>query len=154
VEASVDLSGVKVVHNPDPAAGRTGSLQAGVRALPPGVEAFFVHPVDVPLVGPADFFALQAARAEHGPEARFFVPTYAGRGGHPLLIDARSRDEVLVMGPDTPLRALLEAQPEAVRRIPVTNPGILVNVNTPEEYARSLDLYAAGRAVHAARPPQ
>lgn len=151
--ARVPLEGVRVVRNPDPDAGRTGSLQRGLDALPAGLVGVFVHPVDVPLVTGADFEALaEAHRATPGATA--FQPTYAGRGGHPLLLDASRVDDLRVLGADTPLRALLDARPAEVCRVPVANPGVLVDVNTPEEYRAALERYGTGRArPHATRPP-
>lgn len=151
VLARVPLDDVHVVRNPTPEAGRTGSLQRGLEALSP-VEALFIHPVDVPLATAADFAALMDAR-EADPTATAFVATYAGRGGHPLLLDASRRDDLLVLGPDTPLRALLEARRDEVRRVPVTNPGVLLNLNTPDDHRAALERYHAGRALAATRPP-
>src|SRR5262245_5573925 len=50
VKAGVKFGGAQVIVNPDYAKGQTSSLQAGLRALPSGSEAFLLFPADHPLI--------------------------------------------------------------------------------------------------------
>jgi Uncharacterized MobA-related protein len=52
---------VELVRNPAPENGMFSSIQTGVAALGPATDAFFVQPVDIPLVSPATLTGLLAA---------------------------------------------------------------------------------------------
>lgn len=70
--------GVEVVVNENFAAGMLGSIQTGCRSVCAG--RFFVHPGDMPLVGPKVYRQLLATEAEVA------VPVCRGRRGHPVLL--------------------------------------------------------------------
>jgi molybdenum cofactor cytidylyltransferase len=70
--------GVEVVVNGNFAAGMLGSIQTGCRAVRAG--RFFVHPGDMPLVGPSVYRQLLAT------EADVVVAVCRGRRGHPVLL--------------------------------------------------------------------
>jgi CTP:molybdopterin cytidylyltransferase MocA len=65
-------------------------------------------------------------------------PCYEGRRGHPPLIAASYIPEILGEAPPGGLRALLARHAEDARDIECADPGILVDLDTPEEYRRSL----------------
>jgi CTP:molybdopterin cytidylyltransferase MocA len=121
--------GCRYTLNLDPDRGRTGSVQAGLRALRPGVAAAFVQPVDCPIILPETYLALAAAI---GP-ADVAVPVYRGSRGHPPLVSATIMPQILAAGPDEPLRALLEAGQVRRRLVEVDDPGVLVNVDRLED---------------------
>ena len=57
------------------------SIQSGVRCLDPGLGAFFILPVDIPLVRPA---TLRRLLCEFDPgRIHLLRPCYRGRRGHP-----------------------------------------------------------------------
>ena len=71
-------------------------------------------------------------------------PVRDGRGGHPILLDAVLKPEILDLGDDEPLRNLVRRHAEQEVTIP-GSPGTLVDVNTPE------DLEAATRTLRSPR---
>jgi len=116
------------------AAGRTGSLKAGIVAAA-GAAAWVVLPVDHPLATAEDVAALVAAwRTARPPLAR---AVHGGRGGHPVLLDARLREELLALGDDEPLRTVVRRHAAAGADVPAS-PGVLVNVDTPEDHERAV----------------
>jgi len=84
----------------------------------------FVAPVDTPPAAPATFAALIAAG---GPA----VPTDKdGRPGHPVLLDPETLRRVRGPAPDG-LRGLLHA----ARRVPVEDPDVARDADTPADWA-------------------
>ena len=131
----------EVVVNPNPAAGRTGSILRGLEVAQGVVrkpDAALIHPADIPLLG-ADAVqqligAWRAAPSREGLAARLVTP--GGRGGHPLLLGADRLAAVAELRPDQSLREVLHAAPEkkldVVRR---GDPGPFLDVDTPEQLA-------------------
>ncbi len=144
IEARVDLSGARVAVNPDPASGQTASLKAGLLLLERETEGFLFQPVDYPLVARADVARLvEALRAD--PAKSVFVPSHAMRRGHPVLCRRAVADEVLALPPGTPARAALFGAPGRVAHVLFDSPHVLMDMDTPEDYAGCLAAYRARR---------
>jgi molybdenum cofactor cytidylyltransferase len=127
---------VQVVDNPGWELGRTGSVQAGLRSLRAGVDVL-LWPVDHPFVERATLAALKDATRSDAL-ASWIVPTFHGRGGHPVLMMSSAVREIARMPPEQPLRVIHERLGPQVVRIPVTDPGVIANVDTQEAFAREL----------------
>ncbi len=117
--------------------GRTGSVQAGLTALPPGRDVLF-WPVDHPfaLATTPEILESVAARDLLGV---WFLPTFRGHGGHPVLWRSVVRADILDLRPDAPLRALIPEYGPQVRRVAIEDPGTVANVDTPDAYRRAHD---------------
>lgn len=87
VRAALAGLDIRFVDNPDFASGLSGSLRAGLAALPNETEAALVLLGDMPWIEARHCDALIAARA--GTRAAAIVPTWRGRRGNPVLIDHR-----------------------------------------------------------------
>lgn len=138
----VDRCGCRHVVNPDPDRGRTSSVQVGLEALRPAIRAVFVQPVDCPLVLPETYLALAGAIGAIGA-VDVAIPRYRGQSGHPPLVSAGLVPQVLAAGPDEPLRKLLEAPGVRRQLVDVDDPGVLVNVDRPEDLPPLVELYRA-----------
>ncbi len=112
--------------------GRTASVQSGLVQLPSEADVLF-WPVDHPFVAASTVDVLLRAR-ERDALAVWFVPTYQGQGGHPVVWRPPVRAEILELRADAPIRALLDEFGPQVLRCPVDDPGIRENVDTPEQY--------------------
>ena len=88
--------------------------------------------------------ALAAAR-DSDELGLWFVPTYHGQGGHPVLWKERVRPEILELRPDAPVRALMPELGPQVRRVAVEDPGVVASIDTPEEYRLAHDGWLARR---------
>jgi CTP:molybdopterin cytidylyltransferase MocA len=128
--ADLSLDAV-LVENPRPEEGMFSSVQAGVRAMDPAIEAFFVHPVDIPLVPVAVLERLLEASAAN-PGRTVFVPAVNGRRGHPPLICSGLAQAILAEGGSGGLRAVLNRQ--GVFEVVCGDPEILRDMDTPESY--------------------
>ncbi len=141
--------GYRHVVNPDPDRGRTGSVQVGLRALRASVRALFVQPVDCPLIRPQTYLVLTQALGA----ADVAIPVYRGKRGHPPLLAAKVLPQILAAQPDVPLRDLLQARGLDVRLVDVGDPGVLINIDRPEDVSRLASLPGVDR-FPAALPPR
>ncbi|MCI4370157.1 MAG: nucleotidyltransferase family protein [Thermoplasmata archaeon] len=124
--------GPLVLENPDWEAGRTGSIQVGLRASA-GAAGVLLWPVDHPFVEAKSLLTLRRC-AETDPMAVWFIPTFEGRGGHPVLLRPPTFTAILGLPPDGPLRSLLASFGPQVRRVPTDDPGVLENVDDPVSF--------------------
>ncbi len=131
VEAVAGLGVIPVVAFAA-ATGRTASIQAGVAALPRAVDVL-LWPVDHSFVRRRTLERLILAR-QRELLGRWFVPTFGGRGGHPVLFSASVRAGLGELGADQPLRALQRRSEIDVVRVPVNDPAVAQPIDTPEAY--------------------
>jgi putative nucleotidyltransferase with HDIG domain len=139
IESMLRGTGIGVVHNPSYDKGMYSSVQAGLASLSAGVQACFLLPVDIPLVRASTIDAL-ASRYESKPAAVIY-PNFHGQRGHPPLIARDLFADVLSGNGDGGLRAFL--QRHSADEVAVADEGILLDMDTPEDYARLAEL--AGR---------
>jgi molybdenum cofactor cytidylyltransferase len=133
---------LEVVDHPGWREGRTSSIQAGLRAI--GAERdVLVWPVDQPLAR-AETVRRLLAQARSDRLATWIVPTFEGHGGHPVLLKPPARELVGSLGPDAPLRALHGRIGPQLLRLAVDDPGVVVNLNTPESYEQAMDRMREG----------
>ncbi len=128
---------VRFVANPHPHAGQLSSLIAGLNVADrPGTRAVLVAPVDVPLVSEETIASLLAAfDATHAPVVR---PVHRGRHGHPVLFARAVFDELRHADPARGARAIVAARESGVTNVEVDDPGVVEDIDTPEDYARLL----------------
>jgi molybdenum cofactor cytidylyltransferase len=108
------------------------SLARGVEALLEETSAVLVALVDYPAVPPSEVKRLVEARRDTG--ARLVVPEWQGRGGHPVLVDLRLRDELLSLSPENGLRSLFDAHRAEVLRVRAHSPYVTRDMDTWEDY--------------------
>jgi molybdenum cofactor cytidylyltransferase len=120
-----------LVHSEHWQEGLLMSLKAGLSAaLEEGAEVVLVHPVDMPAVRASTLKSLLKVRGETEEGLR---PEFEGAPGYPLVL-SRAAAERLVASPAAQLEgALAEVK---LRRVPVKDPGVVVNINTPDTYER------------------
>ncbi len=132
LEPLIRRLGAKPVFNPAHAQGMFSSLQAGLSALPSRGEAFFLLPVDIPLVrGHTLIRLLQAQAAGQGP---VLLPTFQGEPGHPPLISCELVPAIASYSGAHGLRGFWEAHPGLIAEVPVADRFILRDLDQPEDY--------------------
>ncbi len=123
-EISEMVSNAKVVLNPEPEMGRTGSLKVGIDSIDSSIGAGYrllVVPVDRP--GFSDSTLERLLSSEET-----CCPMKEGRGGHPLMLSKDDVDKVRSSYPNVPLREIIEA-----KRFEVLDRFLELNIDTPEE---------------------
>ncbi len=124
---------VRAVVNPDFAQGKTTSIKTGVRAASPETAHFLIIGVDQP----RPRSVIQAIILHHvRSQASMTIPAYQGQRGHPLLFRADLRQELLSVHEETlGLRELVIRREREVSVFETGSPTVLVDLNTPEQYA-------------------
>ena len=123
---------VETIVNPDFRSGMLSSVQRGIRALPASARAALIFLGDQPAVGPETSGRVLAAYRVSG--RGIVLPVHAGRGGHPLLIDLKYRAEIDALSAGIGLRELLVRHPDDIFRVEIDDPGVLLDIDTPEDY--------------------
>lgn len=136
LEAALQGTGVVAIRNHDYAKGMYSSVQAGLASLSPDTQACLLLPVDIPLVRASTVTALVAHHASDS--AAVIYPTFRGQRGHPPLIGRELFAEILSGDGEGGLRALLQRHEAA--QVAVADEGILLDMDTLEDYARLVDL--------------
>jgi len=98
-------------------------------------------PDDWWFLAPADHPAFTAGVVRHLLAARsgihsIVVPVHAGRRGHPTLLRWRHAAGIRALPASAGINAYLRSRTDETLELPVNDPGILANLDTPEDYER------------------
>jgi len=128
-----------IVENSDVDGGPIASLRAALRALH-GVQpsCALAWPVDLPHVRVTTVERLAEVFRRGGGKAPVVVPTFAERRGHPVLWGSALFEELLTSDDATRhgARAVLHAHGPEMASVPVDDPAVIDDLNTPEDYER------------------
>lgn len=125
----------RVAVNRESTGDMASSVRAGRAALDSGFSGVVVALCDYPLVAPA---TVKLLIQQHATDpGRIVIPRYQDCRGHPLLF-SRSILEELEEG--MILRDVVRQDPSRVLEVPVDDPGILIDMDTPQDYARILGM--------------
>src|ERR1051325_6534288 len=141
LQTHLRASKVSFAVNPDPNSQMSASISCGLEQVGDDAKAFVISPVDHPAV-PSATIEMIIDAWQNG--ARMVQPDCQGRGGHPVLIDARYRDELLHLDAPGGLRSFFKKHQAEVRRLPVASPFVARDMDTWEDYV-SLHQEAFGR---------
>lgn len=131
-----ESAGGPPILNPDPDSQQIDSLRLALAALPGGVSAAVVLPVDHPLVTAETVRALVRAFGAGGP--RIVRAAYAGRPGHPTLFARDLFPELLSAGLPDGARSVIAAHAGGIVDVAVADAGVAWNVDTPADHERAL----------------
>jgi molybdenum cofactor cytidylyltransferase len=135
-------AGATVVNNPDYQLGMSTSLRKGLEKLEADCELFMVALADQPLTKTETYNLLleQAGESDKG----IAIPVYEGQKGNPIIFKRRYLPELLTLKGDVGGRELLKRHPEDIFYIEVRDPGVVTNVNTPDDYEKLKNKFARG----------
>ncbi|WP_257451268.1 nucleotidyltransferase family protein [Archangium lipolyticum] len=124
--------------------GQLASVKAGLEeAFEEGADMVLLHPVDMPALRASTLKSLIKAL---GDSVEGLRPEYEGASGYPIVLSRAAAERLRDSG-ETQLEGALRGV--QLRRIPVKDPGVVVNINTPETYERLF-----GSAPKLAPPPK
>lgn len=125
---------IHLVENERWREGQLGSVKTGLEvALDEGADLVLLQPVDMPALRATTLKSLIKAM---GDSVEALRPEFEGASGYPVIL-SRGAAERLLRDRDsgeTQLEGALRGS--QMRRIPVKDPGVVVNINTPETYER------------------
>lgn len=119
------------IRNPEADKGMAYSIRYGVGAAPRAAAYLFVL-ADMPFICKDTIYRLVIAHLEQ--PGKIIVPAFYGKRGNPVLFPKQYRSELLSLEGDTGAKVLLERHSQAVSTVSVLDPGILVDIDTPEQY--------------------
>jgi len=121
----------KMVVNSTPELGRMQSIQMGLGVLPENLP-LFIHNIDNPFV-PLD---LLQEMIEELSERMIIIPTYEGKGGHPILLSKEVVFMLKEVTQETDFKGFIRKF--SSHFIPTKHKSILLNINTPSDYQQYL----------------
>ncbi len=133
----VYADGASLVVNPDPERGQFSSLRIGLQeVLNRGRDAAMITLVDRPPLRMETIAKLEAAFERATANRKWAViPEYQGKHGHPILA-GREMIEAFLKAPETSnARDVEHAHQSEIEYVPVDDPLVALNVDTPEQYA-------------------
>ena len=108
------------------------SIARGVEQVSRDADIVLIALADQPTIPPDIINFLIEERDRTG--AQLIIPTYEGRGGHPVLIDLSFRDELSTLDSQRGLRGLFETHKASILRLPVASPYIVRDMDTWDDY--------------------
>ena len=141
-----NLGKVRCVINEDYAQGKTTSIKTGLWALGPSANsdaAILMLNVDQPRSAEIIRQTLVAHRSGDGK--LITIPTYRGKGGHPIIVSRSLYRELIAIDEKTQgMRAVTERHRDATQRVELGAAELLWDVNTPEQYQAAVRELEAG----------
>jgi molybdenum cofactor cytidylyltransferase len=136
IEQALVSRPIRLAFNADYRAGMSSSIRRGVQALNEKTSAILIALADQPQIHSSLISKIIAAhQAEH---PLILVPVYDNRRGHPIILDARLRDEILAIDPTQGLRQLVQAHTDQTLYLQMTSDSILLDFDYPQDYQRFL----------------
>jgi molybdenum cofactor cytidylyltransferase len=130
----LEAEGCEVVVCENAAQGMGASLACAARAAGEA-EGYLVALADMPFVRRTTIAAVRDALAAG---ALLAAPYFRSRRGHPVAMAGRFRDELLTLGGDEGAKKLIAANEQKLVKIPVGDPGVIRDIDTPGDLAPPL----------------
>jgi len=126
--------GCKVVVCENAAEGMGASLACAVRAANAvgPADAFLVALADMPFIRSSTIAAVRDALAAGAP---LVAPYFRARRGHPVGLASIFRNELEALEGDEGARKIISANEKSLLKIPVGDPGVLRDIDTPGDLA-------------------
>ena len=129
------------IYNPAPERGMFSSIQCAAQW--PGWQAALTHWAivlgDQPHLHPQTL--RRVLKFSAAQPAKLCQPAHRGHGRHPVLLP-KSLFRQLAAATAATMKEFLAARPEEVALCEVDDPGMEVDIDRPEDYARAVDLAA------------
>lgn len=133
----LSLADVEIIINLTPHLGQFSSIKLAVITAEKYLRALLVIPVDHPAVRRETYSAL-IRRCFTTASNKIIIPAYNGERGHPVIIPSWLFPKIKSAPVNTTLRDIIEENSEKIEILHLSDPGIILNVNTPEDYQRLL----------------
>ena len=105
------------------------SLACAARAAGPA-KGYLVALADMPFIRRSSIAAVREALASGAPLA---APYWRGRRGHPVGISGTFYQDLLSLGGDQGAKHILEKNSDQLVKVPLGDPGVLRDIDTPQD---------------------
>lgn len=127
LEKSLHAEGCKVTVCENAAEGMGASLACAARAAGP-CAGYLVALGDMPFIRPSTIAAIRDALASGAP---LVAPYFRARRGHPVGIAGSFYEELIECRGDEGAKRLLSANEARLVKVPVGDPGVVRDIDTP-----------------------
>lgn len=136
IRPAIEDLAVKIVENPEPAAGLESSQRIGLRALSGRCDPVIMALADQPLVSAADIAALIDAWRNREVGREVIFPQVNGKRGNPVLLSALAREQILAEGEQVGCRQWQQQHSARVGPFVTDNHRYRVDIDTEADLAR------------------
>ena len=130
-------SGVSVIFNEGYKAGMLSSVRCGLGAIGADCRAVVIALGDQPAI--SSKLVDELVGAYQRTDRTIVIPMYKGRRGHPIVMSAQYKDEVMTCYDDVGLRGLMHAHADQVLELAVSMPEVCMDMDEPSDYSRAVD---------------
>ena len=124
----------QIVYNQDYHLGQTVSFQTGLKHVSPQAQGIFLFPIDCPLIKTETINNIIDFVKMHSKDYLAIIPTYEHKNGHPPLLSAELREELLSLKNTVGINTVFHANLKQTKFLPTEDPGILLHFNTQAEF--------------------
>lgn len=126
---------ILVIENPDFLKGQLSSIKAALPQVGAEAAGALIHLADHPMVHAETFAAVVDSYWRVGKPIA--IARHQGRRGHPVLFAREMFVELAAAPEDQGARAVVAADPSRVAYVDVDDPGVLTDLDTPEDLERA-----------------
>lgn len=134
IKQATDFKTAKIVINENWREGQLSSLRVGIKNLSADSEGFLLNPCDSPFVKTETYKKI--IEKWKSTKDKIHIPVFEGRRGHPAIFPSKFYEAlsngVLTEG----AKSVIKDNPESVNLTEVDDPGVIVDIDTFEEYER------------------
>lgn len=140
IQKSLTWFNGKVVVNNDWQRGQLTSIIAGLNSLdinkfePEEIHGAIICPVDHPLLTQA--LLVDLLQGFWKSKKRIIIPTFNNKRGHPVIFHRDLFSEIHNAPLELGARTVVHNHPDEVHEVPVEEEGILLDIDTPEDYKK------------------
>lgn len=142
LKARLAASPVHMVLNPDYKEGIGSSIRCGVKVAREDARGLMIVLGDQPLITSAVVGQLLEAFKKGG--RGIVLPAYRGVRGHPVILQARYRAELMALAGDVGARGVVAAHPDDVLEVEVSSAAVVQDIDNEQDYERQLPSGAKG----------
>jgi molybdenum cofactor cytidylyltransferase len=128
------------LRNQFPEKGQLYSIQCGLKHVPGDVPGSLIVLVDHPLVSLTTYLTIHEAAQKY--PYKIIIPVFEGKRGHPVYFSRKYFNDLLTAPLSEGARYVVQKYENSIMEMPVDDPGILVDIDTPEEYNQYLEKLA------------
>ncbi len=130
--SGINIRDITLAQNPNFRSGMFSSILAGISLLRKEHKAFFIMPVDIPLVRPATINRLLKEAIYH--PGKILYPAFNKTRGHPSVIPCTLVPAIKNWSGEGGLKTLLHMYEQRAWEVVVADSNILIDIDTPDDY--------------------